>query len=1011
MDFMKSVFTFVAIVIGLFSFGALSAESEGYRNTPTPDWVKKRVLDTTTPIPVDLISSGVFYRVVDDQIKVTREGEKQYYTRIAQTVANAKGLDGSSQIEIHFDPTYESLLIHDISVVRDGERVSRLESADISLFNSEQDFERRIYDGTITYNAILDDVLVGDTVDFSHSIIGSNPVYRGIFSTGRTLVWNIPVEDQYHRVLWGKSSPLYVSQRNGQTPVTKTQSDGFTDYSVHIEMVPPQQFDNQSPDWFLPRHQINYTEMPSWQAVNEWAMILYQDLGVDDSVRAIAQDIKNQTTSTEAQLAKALSYVQNNIRYVGIEIGANSHIPTPSKDTLRLKYGDCKDKSVLLLAIMRELGITGFPALVNTEIGKSLDKLPPAVTRFDHVIVNAIIDDKLLWLDPTMTDQFGPLDNLYQPDFGYALVVRENEKSLTQMNATSISNIDVMETYVIPKDIKENAQLYVESQYLGRQAQRIVSNYEEDGAASLEKQYLEYYQRAFPNAAVATPLSLVVNAENGRATLNEHYVIENAFTESEHGFEMDFYATDVRNQLTKPKVINRNAPYARSFPMDVANTIKLQFADDSWAFDNEEFSEDNPFFKYHYSATYKDKTLTLSYQYSAKKDHVPADEIEDYLAARDRARDYSSYSIIWYKRNSSTDTESSSTTENTNTFDEFAFLGYLAIALIVLFILMLIDWRLAATSRNDSEHLRFQVVPLSKFLLMGIFTFGLYCHYWVYRNWLLIEKQDNKGTWPIARGIFAPFWLYPLYCKLKQHADNESDSPSLFPTHIGILTAALYFVMYFTVNSIDAAGAVILETDVLSISIILSMLLPLPFVPYIRYINKVYSSHNQDCKNGAKIGFRHVLISAICFPFLMLSMGQLLNILPSGDVVEGSDLWSHDIAFMYRENLIEGTEQIQYFYSDAILLNQLDGNGYTDKKVFSYWIDDEVGLVSEFASYKDIKDIEVDYADDTLEVTTIKIVREDDSDFFLYVYSSTGKDNLFIDVLMSNWKTKKGNRI
>jgi len=121
-----------------------------------------------------------------------------------------------------------------------------------------------------------------------------------------------------------------------------------------------------------------------------------------------------------SQIVAALKYAQENIRYVGLEMGSNSHLPTAPEETLKLKYGDCKDKASLLIAILAALEIEAFPALVDTEYTKLLKDRPPAANLFNHVIVSLNYQGKQMWLDPTLINQTGSLTNLYQADYGYA---------------------------------------------------------------------------------------------------------------------------------------------------------------------------------------------------------------------------------------------------------------------------------------------------------------------------------------------------------------------------------------------------------------------------------------------------------------------------------------------------------------------------------------------------------------------------------------------------------------
>lgn len=996
MEFMKSVVKCIVLFAWMQACNAWGEQPNTFQIASTPDWVEVREFDLTVAPPEDLISGGVFYRIVDDQIRVSRDGEQDYYFRIAQSVVNQQGLDDSSLIQIDFDPSYQSLFIHDISVVRNGQRSDRLATSDISVFNSEEDHARRIYNGTLTFNAILNDVTVGDTVDFSYTLVGSNPVYKGLFSASRTLAWSVPVQDQYHRVLWGKANPLHVKQDKGMFPLSEVQNGDYRDYRIHVNTTEPKRFSSQAPSWNLPYPKVYYTETNTWEQVNDWAMGLYQDLGSDNDVKDVAESIRNNGQSRRHQLALALRFVQENIRYIGIEIGDNSHLPTPAKDTLRLKYGDCKDKSVLLLALLQELGIEAHPVLVNSETGSILDQIIPALTRFDHVIVHAVVDGNSYWLDPTMSNQIGQLDAIYQPDFGYALVVRSGETSLTRMDTQGVTDVRATETYVIPETVTEPSQLNVKTRYRGAQAQSMLSYLQRDGIKSVGEQYLEYYQRSFPGTTSMQPIDVETDEASGWVTVSEYYQLSSPYTEEESRHAMYFYANDIRDQLTKPEDIDRNAPYARSFPKNIVNTIVLKFPNNNWDLSYDTFEEDNPYFSFRSSGVYENNTLTLTYQYSSKSDHVPAEELDIYLEARARARDNTSYQITKAKDNGAdADVETTAESEALDADEEYI-LWYM-VAMVALLLVMITDWRFSATSRQASGETWFQPVSQMKFYIVSALTFGLYCNYWIYRNWLLVDRQEQKGIWPIARAIFAVFWLYPLYDKLASHQGSVHATPRLFPRYVAVLLALLFFAMSVVAN----------VTDTFAANAFVILAIPLVFVPFISYINRLYPAGSDSYKAGSRIGLRHICLSLMCLPLIVLTFGQSLNLMPANTVVEGDKLWSHDLAFMQRENILVEADVIEFFYSNAVFSIRDDGNGFTQTKVFSYWVDENGKVEKAIADFEDIKDIKVEYAKIDSENTTVTVVRQDDSDFLLYVSAAEKKDKIFIEALLERWNAAR----
>jgi len=161
---------------------------------------------------------------------------------------------------------------------------------------------------------------------------------------------------------------------------------------------------------------------------------MYQFDAGHQSIEDIASKIRENYSTQAQQIEAALKYTQEKIRYVGKEKGQNSHLTTAPEQTHALKYGYCKDKTALFITILKTLKIDAYPALVDTENTKQLAEFPPGINLFDHVLVWLEFNGQQYWLDPTLSNQNGTLDNLYQPDYGYALVLKQGIDQLTPMS-------------------------------------------------------------------------------------------------------------------------------------------------------------------------------------------------------------------------------------------------------------------------------------------------------------------------------------------------------------------------------------------------------------------------------------------------------------------------------------------------------------------------------------------------------------------------------------------------
>lgn len=145
--------------------------------------------------------------------------------------------------------------------------------------------------------------------------------------------------------------------------------------------VPVEEIDNR----------IYFVSEAKWSDVSRFCENLYASRitagkDVSDKARELAEGLK-----TRDEKIKALYDFVKEIRYLAIHLGQGGYVPRAPDETFRNKYGDCKDKSVLLLAMLRSIGIDGHVALVRTS--SLIDKGMASPLHFDHVIA-ALKDEK-----------------------------------------------------------------------------------------------------------------------------------------------------------------------------------------------------------------------------------------------------------------------------------------------------------------------------------------------------------------------------------------------------------------------------------------------------------------------------------------------------------------------------------------------------------------------------------------------------------------------------------------
>ena len=114
-----------------------------------------------------------------------------------------------------------------------------------------------------------------------------------------------------------------------------------------------------------------------WTAIGEWYTGLATPRAqATPDLAAKAQSLVAGQTDLTAKLQAIATYMQRNIRYVGIEIGIGGWQPHAAEEIFRNRYGDCKDKVTLLRAMLESVGIHATWVLVDTSRGFVDPQLP-----------------------------------------------------------------------------------------------------------------------------------------------------------------------------------------------------------------------------------------------------------------------------------------------------------------------------------------------------------------------------------------------------------------------------------------------------------------------------------------------------------------------------------------------------------------------------------------------------------------------------------------------------------
>lgn len=146
---------------------------------------------------------------------------------------------------------------------------------------------------------------------------------------------------------------------------------------------------------------VQLSTFRSWHEVAAWyEQLLAPRISVTPEIKARMLELTKGTATEEEKARQLYSFVSQNIRYVSLSFGVGRYQPHAAADVLRDGYGDCKDKHALLAALLMSAGIKSSAVLIHSQ--NDLEPDVPAPSQFDHVITQADIAGKKVFLDSTV---------------------------------------------------------------------------------------------------------------------------------------------------------------------------------------------------------------------------------------------------------------------------------------------------------------------------------------------------------------------------------------------------------------------------------------------------------------------------------------------------------------------------------------------------------------------------------------------------------------------------------
>jgi len=365
----------------------------------------------------------------EDQYVFDSDGKAVHTRYLLYKVLTQVGAQGWDAVSLTWEPWHEEKPTIRARVITRDNVNHALDPSTITDSAAREESEK-IYGDSRVLRAPLPAIAPGSIVEEeeiskeSGIFLGVGVVIRDYFGGG------VPVQKSKLVLDVPDSLPLHYSVEL-LPDVAPLRSKANGRVQVVFEQGPMEALDD--PENYLPsenpgRPQITFSTGTSWQSIADGYGKIIDEKAAVKEVQSLVNGLISGKTTREQKASVILQYLSREVRYTGVEFGDAAIIPHTPTETLKHKYGDCKDKATLAVAMLRAAGIPSYVALLNVGQRHDLEPDLPGMGLFDHAILY-VPGNPDLWIDPT--DEYARLGQLPQADQGrLSLIARLDSTGL-----------------------------------------------------------------------------------------------------------------------------------------------------------------------------------------------------------------------------------------------------------------------------------------------------------------------------------------------------------------------------------------------------------------------------------------------------------------------------------------------------------------------------------------------------------------------------------------------------
>lgn len=414
---------------------------EKYTISSPPAWAQsltdEQILNAVqeTDFTKEILDEGKDICFYLNKINRYSDDKNEEYSLLSYSLTQTRNLEVASVEDVYLEE-FATMHFHRIAVIREGVMIDKLPDTKIKVFDSEEQSQGGVYSNSKKLNISIKDLRLYDTIIIERTV---ENVYSDKELIRKDFMKHVFVTPD---VYWGYSFYRASVVNNTSKPIAY-QAFFFRDEAGNVETPEKQILDAGATFTFSKNNYTNLVDAnreifpfidfatnTDWKAISNFVYPLYQEVLEQTPHLDFAPELKSkidELSDVEQKIKWCIDYVQNNIKYIYDAAEMNGHKPQSAAVTYETKQGDCKAKSVFLKLLLDYIKVDSDIILVNFRNDFYLKYYLPSPLSFNHVIVRIKHNEKEYFVDPTLTDECGTLENRGLVQFLHYLVVQPNQ--------------------------------------------------------------------------------------------------------------------------------------------------------------------------------------------------------------------------------------------------------------------------------------------------------------------------------------------------------------------------------------------------------------------------------------------------------------------------------------------------------------------------------------------------------------------------------------------------------